>query len=282
MIAQTIEERIAAARGFLFDLDGTLALGDSNAHGYKPLPGARELLATVTRANVPFAILTNGTHHTPQTYVEMLQRAGFDVPLSRMLTPSVVAAEVFAKKQYRRVLVLGVQGVSQPMLDLGIDVVRPGETETGIEAVFVGWHPDFALRDIEAACRAAWAGATLYTASIAPFFATRNGKTVGISGAICAAIKSVTQQRVYVLGKPSQVSLVTTARRLGVRTKDMVVVGDDPGLEIAMARTGGACAVGVTTGIATAETYAALPPERSADLVLTGVADLLTFFQRRA
>ena len=166
------------------------------------------------------------------------------------------------------------------MLDLGIEVVRPGDDDTEVEAVFVGWHPEFALRDIEAACRAAWAGATLYTASLAPFFATRTGKSVGISGAICAAIKSVTQQRIYVLGKPSQVSLGTAARRLGVRAKDMVVVGDDPGLEIAMARSGRACAVGVATGLAKTDAFAALPPERRADLVVAGVDELLPIVGR--
>ena len=87
----------------------------------------------------------------------MLRRAGFDLEESAMLTPSVVAAEFFARKRYRRVLVLGVQGVSQPLIDAGVAVVRPGDDEADIDATFVGWHPEFALRDIEAACRVAWA-----------------------------------------------------------------------------------------------------------------------------
>ena len=127
---------------------------------------------------------------------------------------------------------------ARAMIDAGLAVVRPGDGETGVEATFVGWHPDFGLRDIEAACRAGWAGAPLYTASAAPFFATRAGKTVGISGAICAAIRSVTGARVTVLGKPSLLALRAASRRLGVVPARMVVVGDDPTLEVAMARAG--------------------------------------------
>jgi NagD protein len=177
------------------------------------------------------------------------------------------------------VLVLGVQGVSQPLIDAGVAVARPGDDEAGIDATFVGWHPAFALGDIEAACRVAWAGAPLYTASSAPFFATRGGKTLGISGVICAAIRSVTRQRVTVLGKPSLVALRVAARRLGVAPERLVVIGDDPRLEIAMARAAGACAVGVTTGLAGRDVFGALPPEQSAHLVVDGIAELLPHFR---
>ncbi len=278
MTTTEIEARVARAAGVVFDLDGTLALGDKESAGYRALPGALELLATLERRGTPVAVFTNGTHHTPLAYTHMLARAGFAIDERFMLTPSVVAAEFFARKRFRRVLVLGGQGVSQPLIDAGIDVVRPGEDEADVDATFVGWHPDFALGDIEAACRLAWAGAPLYTASSAAFFATRAGKAVGISGAICAAIKSVTGQRVNVLGKPSPLALRSAARRLGIPADRLLVVGDDPGLEIRMARAAGACAVGVLTGLATADSFARLRSDRSAHLVVASVDELVPLF----
>jgi NagD protein len=279
-VNRAIAERIRDSAAVLLDLDGTLALGDKQSEGYRPLPGALELLAHLRRAGTPFAIFTNGTHHTPRAYVQMLRRAGFDIEESAMLTPAVVAADYFSRKRYRRVLVLGVQGVSQPLIDAGIAIARPGDDEAGIDAAFVGWHPDFALADIESACRVAWAGAPLYAASLAPFFATRGGKTIGVSSAICAAIRNVTGQRVTVLGKPSLLALRVAARRLGVKVESLLVVGDDPLLEIAMARAGHACAVGVTTGLADAGAFAALRVESNAHLVLDGIADLLPYVSR--
>ncbi len=281
MSAVILEARIARAQGFVFDLDGTLALGDRDSEGYRALPGALELLERLAADGRPVAIFTNGTHHTPRAYVEMLREAGFAIDEAAMLTPAVVAADVFTRKGFRRVLVLGVEGVSQPLVDAGITVIRPGDDDERADATFVGWHPAFALRDIEAACRVAWAGGALYTASAASFFATRSGKAVGISGAISAAIRSVTRQRVNVVGKPSLAALRMTARRLGVAPNRLVVVGDDPLLEIAMARAGGACAVGVLSGLATAESFASLPLARRADLVANGVDELLPFFESR-
>jgi len=276
---RAVRNRIAAAAGVLFDLDGTLALGDRGSAGYRALPGALELLEVLRRSGRPYTIFTNGTHHTPLAYVQMLRRAGFAIEETAMLTPAVVAAEVFVRKGFKRILVLGVAGVSQPLIDAGLSVFRPGDGDEKVDATFVGWHPELAFGDIEAACRVAWAGAPLYTASSAPYFATHDGKAVGISGAICAAIRSVTGQRVNVVGKPSLLALRVAARRLGVATKEMVVVGDDPLLEVAMARAGGACAVGVTTGLADAAAFASLGTDRSAHLVVDGVASLLSCFE---
>jgi 4-nitrophenyl phosphatase len=37
-------ERLRAVRGFVFDLDGTLVLGDRRNQGLTPLPGALEII----------------------------------------------------------------------------------------------------------------------------------------------------------------------------------------------------------------------------------------------
>jgi NagD protein len=84
-----------------------------------------------------------------------------------------------------------------------------------------------------------------------------------------------------VVGKPSLAALRTAARRLGVAPERLVVIGDDPQLEIVMARAGGACAVGVLSGLATAESFASLPRERRAHFVANGVDDLLPYFGAR-
>jgi NagD protein len=270
-----LRERLAAAAGFVFDLDGTLALSDRRSHGFIPLPGALELLALLRETGRTVVVLTNGTIHPPRRIVEELTRAGFSIPASAMFTPAVVAADFFARKGYRCVLVLGGPGVLEPFTAAGVPFVRPGEPQGAADAVFVGWYPEFTFPDLESACRAVWGGAALYTASNAPFFATREGKTLGVSGAIVAAIHSVTGVRAQVLGKPAAEALRVVARKLGVRARDLVVVGDDPTLEPRMARAAGALALGVTTGLADAAAFAAMPAAQRAHTVLSGVDELL-------
>ena len=58
--------------------------------------------------------------------------------------------------------------------------------------------------------------------------------------------------------------------------KKLGVVGDDPLVEIIMARRAGAMAFGVTTGTTSAEEWAAQPPIKRPHRVLGGIADILS------
>src|ERR1700734_2178467 len=114
------------ARGFIFDMDGTLALGDRVNHGLTPLPGAAEMLRLVRERGVPYLVFTNGTNRTPAHFAAVLRDEGLDVPDELMMTPASSAVVMFAKRGFKRVLVLGVSGLIEPLRDAGIEVVLPG------------------------------------------------------------------------------------------------------------------------------------------------------------
>jgi 4-nitrophenyl phosphatase len=268
-------DRLRAARGFVFDLDGTLVLGDRNNQGLAPLPGAVELLRWVARQGLPFAVFTNGTTKTPRQLAQALRSIGFALPDDAVLTPASSAAAVFNRRGYRRVLVLGGDGVAEPLRAAGLDVVLPDGRPAEVDAVLAGWYPGFTLAALEAGCHAVWAGASLYSCSQSLFFATAGGRAIGTSRAISAMIGSLTGARTRLVGKPSRAALSTAARRLKVPASSLVVVGDDPELEVPMAHRGRALAVAVSSGLGGPDSYRHLPPERQPHLQLTGVDELL-------
>ncbi|HEX7417295.1 MAG TPA: HAD-IIA family hydrolase [Steroidobacteraceae bacterium] len=274
-VSLAISARLRAVRGFVFDLDGTLVLGDRHNTGLRVLPGAIELLEYLVRHGVPYVILTNGTVRTPHQYADKVRMTGLPLPDERaMLTPSSVAADYLARRKFKRVLALGPEGVWGPLRDAGLEIVHSPE-RAAVDAVFVGWYREFTMDDLEAACHAVWQGAKLFTSSLSPFFATAEGKAIGTSRAICAVITSLTGQRATVLGKPSLEALKSAARRMQLATADLAVVGDDPALEVPMAHRGGAVAIAVATGIGKFEDYAQLPRERRPHLAVENVAELL-------
>jgi HAD superfamily hydrolase (TIGR01450 family) len=271
--------RLHAARGYVFDLDGTLVLGDRNNQGLAPLPGALEITRWVARRGLPVAVFTNGTTKTPQHLARTLASIGFELPDHAVLTPASSAVAVFVRRGYRRVLVLGGDGLTGPLTEAGIDVVMPDGRPPAVDAVLAGWYPEFTLPALEAACHAVWAGARLYSASQSLFFATAGGRSIGTSRAISAMIGSLTGVRARLVGKPSIAALRTAGDRLGVPLADLVVVGDDPGLEVPMAHRGKALAVAVSSGLGGPESYRHLPPERQPHLHLSGVDELLSLCQ---
>jgi 4-nitrophenyl phosphatase len=280
--------RLREARGFIFDMDGTLALGDRVNHGLTALPGAVELLDWVRARGLPYVVFTNGSNRSPRHFASVLRDAGLDVPDDQMMTPASSAVVMFTKRGYKRVMVLGGDGLTEPLREAGIEVVppveaaadtRPSEEPADVDAVFVGWFREFTMSHLEAACHTVWAGASLYSASETPFFAAAGGRALGTSRAISAMIRSITGCGLTITGKPSLAALRAAAARLGVPTKDIVVVGDDPLLEVPMAHRGKALAVAVQTGLAGPEAYDHLSPDKQPHLHLRGVDELLPLIQ---
>ncbi len=250
--SNALVKRLRAAQGFIFDMDGTLVLGDAASGGHNPLPGAVDLLAALRSRGVPFRVFTNGTAKPPATYAAGLRKVGFDLRDEEMMTPSTSAAQWFLKQGIGKVRVLGLDGVAQPLVAAGIEAVGPTAEAEGVEAVYTGWFKEFTFPALEAACQDLWAGARLTTASNVPFFATATGRAIGSSFAINAMLKAMTGKQARVLGKPSVDAFRVAMQAMGLpRTAaaKMVVVGDDPALEMRMAVSAGAYGVGMTTGL---------------------------------
>ena len=276
-VPEELAARIHGAKAFIIDMDGTIALGDSASGGHRALPGAVELLALLRRRGIPFRVFTNGTAKPPAAYADSLRRAGFDIQDAEMMTPSTSAAHWLRKRGVKKVRVLGLNGVQQPLVEAGIEVVQPAQSASGVEAVFTGWFREFTFPDLEAACKDIWDGAVLTTASNVAFFATAGGRSIGASFAINAMIRSLTGRRARVLGKPAAAAFHLAIASMGLprsAASEVVVLGDDPALEMRMARSTGAIAVGMTTGMLKRNAVQGLNPKERPDLLLDELSAL--------
>ena len=218
-----------------------------------------------------------GTAKPPAAYAASLRNAGFDLADHEMMTPSSSAALWFERQGIKRVRVLGNAGVVAPLIERGIEVI--GSSQPGdVEAVYTGWFREFTFPDLEAACGSVWNGAMLATASHVPFFATATGRGIGSSFAINKMIAAMTGKRAKVLGKPSRIAFDAAVAAMGLprnAARDIVVFGDDPALEMRMARGAGAVGVGLTTGLMKREAIAGLPDNQQPHLLIDDYAGLM-------
>jgi len=268
--------QLRPVKGLLFDLDGTLVLSDRSFSGYQVLPGAIELLNELNVRKVPFVVLTNGTNFPVSVQAPKLRAVGLPISDDQLLTPSSVAADLMPRRSVKRALILGTPGVAHSLADAGIATLFTGENGADqVDAVYIGWHPDCGMKDIEVAAHAIWNGAELYVASDVPFFATAHGKTMGYSYAISAAVRRITRAPMILTGKPSLHALRLAAKRLGIPMSTVGVVGDDPLVEMIMARRGGAVGFGVTTGMTPAREWKKQPLGRSPHCILRNLGELL-------
>jgi 4-nitrophenyl phosphatase len=278
MINKAVLERLSAVKAFIFDMDGTLILGDKANNNMRTLPGAIEFTSKLNEKGIPWVVFTNGTVRSPEDYIEVLSGAG--IPMrDNMMTPSSSAADYFVTNGYKKIMVLGCSGVWQPLADKGLEISfsKDGYQES-VDAVYIGWYREFGFIDLEAAYQAVRDGAGLFTASDVPFFASAKGPAIGTSCAIAGALKPLTGKEAEVLGKPSIHALETAANRLGVDKHELAVVGDDPDLEIPMALGGGAFAIYVHTGTGGPDAFNGRPADQQPHLNLKNVGELLDLY----
>jgi len=156
--------------------------------------------------------------------------------------------------------------------DRGIEIVGPSEKASAVEAVYTGWFREFTFPDLEAACESVWDGAVLTTASHVPFFATAGGRAIGASYAINVMIASLTGKEAQVLGKPSVTAFQAALASMDLPlsdSRDIIVVGDDPVLEISMAKAVGALGIGMTTGLMKRDAIRDLPLDQRPELLIS-------------
>lgn len=269
--------RAAAARrrptrvfsGYVFDLDGTLYLGDHL------LPGAAETVAAVRASGARVAFLTNKPLETPAAYAAKLTDLG--IPAD---APAVVSStDALLRYLARHASGARILPITEPLLagmlrDAGYTVLDPSlDDPTGADVVVVSWDRSFDYAKLVAAFRAVRAGARIVATNPDPFCPTPDGDLPDCA-AMLAAIEASTGARAEaIVGKPSPHMAAALLDRLALLASDTILVGDRLLTDVRMAREAGMASALVLTGATTVDSLAAatvLP-----DYILDGIADIL-------
>jgi NagD protein len=261
--------RLDDVKGFVLDVDGTLVHRAGDCLLVEP--GAVEFLERIRASSRPFVLFTNGSHAAPETFAADLRSAGLPVRDDELLTPLIsVQFWLRARRPDGSVLVFAGDESTAYLSRAGVRLV---EDEPDI--VFVA-HSDVVDFDrLERAARAVIGGANLLTASYQPAYAGANGPILSRGAMTAAAIAKASSTRPAVVGKPSRAALAAIAHRLGARTQELALIGDDVNMDIALGRLGGAKTILVRSGISGRVDLDRIPERRRPDAVVEGVAELL-------
>jgi HAD superfamily hydrolase (TIGR01450 family) len=260
-------------QGFVLDVDGTLVhrAGD-DVHVQ---PGAPEVLARIKASGRSLAVFTNGSHLTPAGFAAGLRAVGLPVEDDELLTPlRSVQAHMRANGQ-SSVFLFGTEHARRFLAHEGVRILD-GDDAASADVVFVA-APEaaFDFTELERAAFTILAGAPLLTASYAPAYAGANGPILSRGAMVTAALVKATGTRPVVVGKPSRAALRTIRDHAGVPTRELVVIGDDATMDVALGRMGGARTVLVRSGISGRVDLEGMPARHRPDAVVDGIAELL-------
>lgn len=266
-----LDLRSGHIRGFMFDVDGTLAHRGADGRAVAQ-PGAVELLERIRGSGRPLAVFTNGSHVPSAAFAQTLRDDGLPIRDSEMLNP-VDSATSYLLRYHRDdpVQLFASEPVTEWMRARGVRVTADADAR----AVYVAHLPDVNLDDVERAARAVERGAPLLTSSYVRGYAGANGLILSRGAMITAAIAKVGGRRPRVVGKPSRIAVAELSRRLGVPAGEICVVGDDASMDVVLGKLGGARTVLVRSGTSGAVDLARLPARQRPDVAIDAVAELL-------
>jgi 4-nitrophenyl phosphatase/NagD protein len=103
---------------FLFDLDGTIYLGD------KLLPGAKELITYLDQESRAYFFLTNNSSRSRADYSKKLSNYGLEVPEEKVFSSGIATAIYLNKRnQGARIYLVGTPSLATEFKDYGFQLV---------------------------------------------------------------------------------------------------------------------------------------------------------------
>ena len=255
-----------AIDGFVFDLDGTVYLGDA------ALPGSVEGIAELRRRGKRALFVSNKPLEPRDAYAAKLTRLGIPATPDDVITSGYVLGHHLAHAMPDlRLYVIGEENLRTELRGHGLTVVdelldqdvREVIDPVGIDAVVVAFDRTLDYRKLNTAYQALLKGAHFF-ATNADKACPMPGGSIPDAGATIAALEHISGRTLELLaGKPSPLITQVALERLGLPAERCMMVGDRLETDIRMGQAAGMVTAAVMTGASTREDVARMdnPPD---------------------
>lgn len=231
---------------FLFDMDGTLYLGN------KLYDFTLELLDTLRKTGRHYLFMTNNSSKSVEDYVKKLASLGIKADRNDFMTSSQATAFYLHKHHEGQILyVCGTRSLKDELRSEGF-VITEDVNET--ECIVMGFDTELTFQKLHDV------SFMLLTRPELPYIATNPDYvcptefgSVPDCGSVCDMIYNSTKKRPVVIGKPSPLMPRLAMEALGINDEEACVVGDRIYTDIKSGLNAGITSVLVLSGETTKE-----------------------------
>ncbi len=259
-------KRVMQMELFLFDMDGTLYLGD------RLYDFSKELLETIRSKGKKYLFMTNNSSKSVEDYVKKLEKLGISATREDFMTSSQATAYYLHKHhEGQRLYVCGTESLKTELRREGFTVTEKVEDT---DCIVMGFDTELTFQKLHDVSY------LLLTRKDIPYIATNPDLvcptefgSVPDCGSICAAVKNATGRLPVVIGKPSPLMPQLAMEKLGIPREKTCVVGDRIYTDIKSGLNAGAMGILVLSGETTEEILAQSPDKPH--LVLKDAGEIL-------
>ena len=217
-------EEIKDIKLFLFDLDGTLYLGE------QLYPFTKALLSEIKRQGKHYLFMTNNSSRGVDAYVEKMKRLGIDSCESDFIT-SVMATSAYVNKNYPglRFYVAGTESFKKELRESGVNVTDEYSEE--VEGVIQGFDTELTFKKLDDVSKLLTLKDIPFIAANPDFVCPTEYGYVPDCGSVCGMLKNATGKEPYYIGKPRPEMVFFAVERIqsidsDVNLTNTMVVGD--------------------------------------------------------
>ncbi len=203
---------------FLFDLDGTVNMGDI------PLDGAIDTLNRLTKAGKKVCFVTNNSSKAKYDYYKKIRKLGYDAKIEQIITSGMATAQFLSRhRPYKSVYVLGTDELKREMSDYGIEIRDENENA---DIVVLGFDTSLTYDKLFHACRLLEQGKD-YIATHPDFVCPSEYGNMPDTGAIMELIEKTNGRRPSVIiGKPNAPMAEFVFDHCHIEPDKVAMVGD--------------------------------------------------------
>lgn len=228
---------------YIFDLDGTIYLGDAL------LPTVQETLLKIRQLGRPIIFLSNNPTHSRFDYAKKLTRLGVPTPVQDIINSSVVMVDFLQQRMpSTRLFIVGEQPLCDELRSAGFTLT---ENPLEVDAVIASFDRTFEYRKLQIAFDAIRHGARFFATNADRFCPVPGGGEPD-AAAVIAAIEACTSHPLEAMvGKPSRFMTDALFRKLQLPPERCLMTGDRLETDVQMGLLAGMHAALAMTGATT-------------------------------
>ena len=203
---------------FLFDMDGTLYLGD------RLFTFTTKLLNTIKSSGKRYMFMTNNSSKSVVDYIKKLDRLGISANREDFITSSQATA-YYLKKYHKdaRLYVCGTQSLIKELEYEGFVVTNVLDD---VDCIVIGNDTELTFKKLDDMCRILLARDVPYIATNPDYVCPTEYGFVPDCGSFCDMIYNATGKRPLVIGKPEPLMPIMAMEQTGYSCKETAVIGD--------------------------------------------------------
>ena len=212
------KECLQSMKLFLFDMDGTLYLGD------RLYSFTTELLQTIREKGGRYLFMTNNSSKSVEDYIKKLHKLGIESTREDFITSSQATAYYLHKHhEGQKLYVCGTESLKAELRMEGFTVT---ENIDEVQCIVMGFDTELTFQKLHDVSY------LLLTKPELPYIATNPDLvcptefgSVPDCGSVCIMIENATGKKPVVIGKPSPLMPQLAMERLGIPKEQTCVVG---------------------------------------------------------